>query len=75
VKGQLRGSTEQKLSLYRLIEGASLVAQTVKDLPGMQETQAQYRVRRIPRRREWLPTPVVKPLAMLIKKKKGINNQ
>ena len=75
MKGQLRGSTEQKLSLYRLIEGVSLVAQTVKILPAVQETQAQYRVRKIPWRREWLPTPVAKALAILIKKKKGINNQ
>ena len=39
----------------------SLVAQIVKNMPAMQETQVQHRVRKIPWRREWLPTPVLLP--------------
>ena len=35
-----------------------LVAQTVKNLPAMWETQVWSWVRKIPWRREWLPTPV-----------------
>ena len=38
--------------------GASLVSQTVNNLPAMQETQVQSRVGKIPRRRGWLPSPV-----------------
>ena len=37
---------------------ASLVAHMVKNLPVMQETQVQSWVRKIPWRREWLPTSV-----------------
>ena len=37
---------------------ASLVSQTVNNLPAMQETQVQSQVGKIPRRRGWLPTPV-----------------
>ena len=37
---------------------ASLVAQMVKNLPTMQETQVQSRVREDPLEREWQPTPV-----------------
>jgi len=37
---------------------ASLVAQLVKNLPAMQETRKVRKVRKIPWRREWLPTPV-----------------
>ena len=43
------------------MERASLVAQTVKNLPAMQETQVQPLVMRSPWRREWLPTPVFLP--------------
>ena len=39
----------------------SLVAQTVKNLPAMQETQVSSWVRKISWRREWLPTPVFLP--------------
>ena len=38
-----------------------LVAQTVKNLPAMWETQVWSWVRKIPWRREWLPTPVLWP--------------
>ena len=38
--------------------GASLVVQTVRNLPAMQETQVQSRVGKIPWRREWHLTPV-----------------
>ena len=39
---------------------ASLVAQTVKNLPAMQETQTEVQslVEKIPWRREWQPTPI-----------------
>ena len=37
------------------------MAQTVKDLPVMQETRVQYLGQKIPWRREWLPTPVFLP--------------
>ena len=40
---------------------ASLVAQTVKNLPAMQETWVQFLGQKIPWRREWLPTPVFLP--------------
>ena len=38
-----------------------LVAQTVKNLPAMQETQVQSQVGKIPWRREWLTTPIFLP--------------
>ena len=38
-----------------------LVAQTVKNLPAMWEIQVRNWVRKIPWRREWLPTPVLWP--------------
>ena len=37
------------------------MAQTVKNLPAAQKTWIQSRVGKIPRRREWLPTPVLLP--------------
>ena len=40
---------------------ASLVAQTVKNLPTMQETWFNPWVRKIPGRREWQPTLVFFP--------------
>ena len=40
---------------------ASLVAQMVKSLPAMQETQVPSWVRKIPWRREWQLTPVLLP--------------
>ena len=39
----------------------SLVAQTVKNLPAVQETRVQSLVRKIPWRRAWRPTPVFLP--------------
>ena len=41
--------------------GASLVAQTVKDLPAEQETRFDPWVGKIPWRRAWQPTPVSLP--------------
>ena len=38
-----------------------LVAQMVKSLPAMQETQVQLWVEKITSRRKWLPTPVFLP--------------
>jgi len=40
---------------------AYLVAQMVKILPAMQDTQVDPWVRKIPWRREWQPTPVFLP--------------
>ena len=39
----------------------SLVAQMVKNLPAMQETQVRSWVGKIPWRRQWQPTPVFLP--------------
>ena len=44
-----------------MIHGASPVAQMVKNLPAIQEIQFNSWVRKIPWRREWLPTPVCLP--------------
>jgi len=40
---------------------ASPVAQLIKNPPAVQETPVQFLVRKIPRRREQLPTPVFLP--------------
>ena len=41
--------------------GASLIAQSVKSLPAMQETQVQFLGQEDPRRRQGQPTPVFLP--------------
>ena len=41
--------------------GASLVAQTAKNLPAMRETWIDPQVEKVPWGREWLPTPVFLP--------------
>ena len=41
--------------------GTSLVAQMVKNVPSMQETQVQSLIQKIPWRREWQPTSVFLP--------------
>ena len=47
---------------YRLDKNrASLMAQTVKNLPAMQETQVQSLGWEDPWRRKWLPTPIFLP--------------
>jgi len=46
------------LGRINTVKIASLVAQTVKNLPAMQETQAQSLDWKDPLRRTWLPTPV-----------------
>ena len=38
-----------------MLNWTSLVAQTVKNLPAMQETRFDFWVRKIPWRREWYP--------------------
>ena len=48
-------------SFYYHPNGASLVAQTVKHLPTMQETRVQSLGGKIPWRRKWQPTPVFLP--------------
>ena len=45
------------VKLFRFAD--SLVAQTVKRLPAMQEPRLDPRVRKIPWRRKWQPTPVL----------------
>ena len=42
-------------------KASPLVAQTGKNPPAMQETQFSPSVRKIPWRREWIPTPVFLP--------------
>ena len=44
--------------MYMVCYGASLIAQLVKNLPAMQETLFDSWVRKIPWRRDRLPTPV-----------------
>ena len=46
------------LNFNRALFGASLVAQTVKSLPAMRETQIRSWVRKIPWRRDWQPIPL-----------------
>ena len=51
-------------TLYSFVSGffwASLVAQTVKNLPAMQETRFHPRVQKTSWRREWQPSPVFLP--------------
>ena len=40
---------------------ASLIAQSVKNVPAMQETQVQFLVGKVPWRKKWQPTPVFSP--------------
>ena len=49
---------EEYLAGSLIFNRASLIAQLVKNLPAMQETQFNSRVRKIPWRRDRLPTPV-----------------
>ena len=51
--GSLYQIKEMKFSLWFCYEGASLVAQRLKNLPAMQDTQVDPWVRKIPWRREW----------------------
>ena len=44
------------------IVGTSLIAQSVKNLPAVKETQVQFWMERIPWRRKWQPTPVFLPV-------------
>ena len=59
----MKTQINRKLAFHGLgrintVKMASLVAQTVKNLPAMQETQAQSLDWKDPLRRKWLPTPV-----------------
>ena len=54
---EYRWGTEQQLNILQ----ASLVAQMVKRLPTMRETQVWSWVGEIPWRRKWHPTPVLLP--------------
>ena len=54
-----RKNVYQNINSYP--QWVSLVAQTVKNLPSVQETQVLSWVRKISWRREWLPTPVFSP--------------
>ena len=64
----LRGSWESyraSVSLFDVclpwIMGTSVVAQTIKNLPAVQETRVHPWVGKIPWRRAWQPTPVFLP--------------
>ena len=50
-----------RFEVYSVPSGASLVAQTVENLPAMWETWVWYLDQNIPWRREWLSTPVFLP--------------
>ena len=50
-----------ELKQHSYIYWTCLVAQMVKNLPAMQETQVQSVGQEDPWRREWLPTPVFLP--------------
>ena len=54
-------SAQQTIKDYYTQGGASLMAQTVKNLPAMQETGFDPWVGKIPWRREWQPTTVFLP--------------
>ena len=63
VKGN-KGAAEMRMNsglLGSILPGASLVVQMVKDLPAMCRPWFNPRVRKIPWRREWQPTPVLLP--------------
>ena len=60
-KGQKTQSWELTLAACILKLRASLGAQTVKNLPGTQETGFDPWVRKSPWRRKWRPTPVLLP--------------
>ena len=49
------------LCMFFRFTWASLVAQTVKNLPAIQETQVRSLIRKIPWRRAWQLTPVILP--------------
>ena len=53
--------THWKSVVIEVKTGASQVAQTVKNLPVMQETRFDPWVGKIPWRRAWQPTPVFLP--------------
>ena len=58
------GLSALRFSLYALAllpDSASLVAQTVKNLPAMQETRVRSLGQEDPWRRKWQPTPVFLP--------------
>ena len=61
LKNQMQPKNQGQVSRFKVREctnWASLVAQMVKTLPAMQETQICSWVRKIPWRRLWQPTPV-----------------
>ena len=59
---QLRGIEVVRVFYFSATsKGASLVAQTLKNLPTMQEAWIQSLGLKIPWRREWLPTPIFLP--------------
>ena len=54
-------SLEKGMASHSSVLGASLVAQTVKNLLIMQETWARFLIGKISWRRKWLLTPVFLP--------------
>ena len=57
----MRNRHFRTLCLPAITHTTSLVAQTVKNLPAMQETECDPWLGKIPWRKEWLPTPVFLP--------------
>ena len=53
--------TLKKKTLFFFFKWASLVAQMVKNLPAMQETQVQFLSQEDTLEKGWLPTPVLFP--------------
>ena len=61
---QIINFTLSQFSLLKIVvkrTWASLMVQTVKNLPAMQETRFDRWVGKIPWRRKWLPTPAFLP--------------
>ena len=57
----LESSGEDGFQWSRTEDRTSLVAQTIKNLPAMQEMQVQSQVGKIPWRRKWQPIAVFLP--------------
>ena len=61
VKENFSKKFQEKIAKTCAKQGASVVAQTVKNPAAMQKTGFDPWVRKIPWRRVWLPTPVFLP--------------
>ena len=59
--GSLDFCSQDKLDFYNQATRASLAAQSVKNLPAVQETRVRFLGWEDPWRRKWQPTPVIFP--------------